>query len=61
MPTYRYECVCGEAVDVKHSIHEEPKVECESCRGAMVRVPQAPAVSFQGSGFYLTDKNSSKK
>ena len=61
MPIYRYECQDGHAQDVQHSIYDEPQLNCDNCRGDMVRVPQAPSVSFQGSGFYSTDKNSSKK
>ena len=61
MPTYRYECACGEGGDFTHSIYDEPQLDCKNCGGDMVRVPQAPSVSFQGSGFYTTDKNSSKK
>jgi len=28
MPTYVYECVCGQVNEVQHSIHKDPKVEC---------------------------------
>lgn len=61
MPTYRYECACGKSKEISHSIHEEPELECDNCQGAMVRVPQAPSVSFRGSGFYTTDKKKSSK
>ena len=57
MPTYLYECVCGQAYDVSHSIHDDPKITCDYCRGGMVRKPGVAAVAFRGSGFYSTDKN----
>lgn len=61
MPIYLYRCDCKEIRDIIHGMSESPKVNCLVCRGDMVRVPQAPSVSFQGSGFYSTDKNSPKK
>ncbi len=57
MPTYVYECVCGQVNEVQHSIYKDPKVECNKCRGGMVRKPAVAAVTFRGSGFYSTDKN----
>ena len=56
MPTYRYECECGQAWDVRHGINEEPDLECDNCRGVMRKVIQAPNIQFKGSGFYSTDK-----
>ena len=57
MPTYVYECPCGQIFDVTHSIHDDPDVECNNCGGYMMRKPQVLAVTFNGSGFYRTDKN----
>ena len=56
MPTYSYECECGQQTDTFHSIYDEPKIECEKCGGPMRRVFSAPAITFNGSGFYTTDK-----
>ena len=56
MPSYVYECACGQVYDVTHSIHEDPEVECDNCEGGMLRVPQASYIQFKGSGFYSTDK-----
>ncbi len=56
MPTYSYQCDCGERRDVFHSIHESAQLECEKCGGPMRRVLTAPAVQFKGPGFYTTDK-----
>lgn len=60
MPTYVYECACGQVFDVTHSIHVDPEVECDNCGSTMERKPQGAFVSFKGSGFYSTDKNQSK-
>ena len=57
MPTYVYECACGQIYDVVHSIHEDPDVECDNCQGGMYRKPSLSAVAFKGNGFYYTDKN----
>ena len=57
MPTYVYECPCGQIYDVQHSIHEDPDVECDYCGGGMERKPSFGAVTFKGTGFYYTDKN----
>ena len=55
MPTYVYECMCGQIYDVQHSITEDPEIECDKCGGSMDRIPQAPTINFSGSGFYSTD------
>jgi putative FmdB family regulatory protein len=57
MPSYVYECACGQVYDVQHSIHEDPDVECDNCGGGMKRKPSFGAVAFKGTGFYYTDKN----
>ena len=56
MPIYTYKCECGNTVVATHSITEDPKIECSNCRGLMRRIPQAPQVTFNGTGFYSTDK-----
>jgi len=61
MPIYRYECLCGEAYDVTHSITEDPQIDCENCGGDMSRIPQPPQVSFSGPGFYSTDNTQQRK
>jgi putative FmdB family regulatory protein len=58
MPNYVYECVCGQVFDVIHSIHEDPEVDCDNCEGTMTRRMQGAYVTFKGTGFYSTDKNS---
>lgn len=58
MPTYIYECPCGQIYDVTHSIHEDPEVDCDHCGQLMNRVPAPIAgIKFNGSGWYANDKN----
>jgi putative FmdB family regulatory protein len=54
MPTYDYECP-GEGVVKELSLpfdHERPA--CSTCGAPMERVYTAPAVKFNGTGFYST-------
>jgi len=60
VPSYLYECVCGQSYDVTHSIHDDPKITCDNCRGGMVRRPQSSLLKFNGSGFYVNDKPQSE-
>lgn len=57
MPTYTYECPCGQVLDVIHGMTEDPDVDCDNCGGPMDRIFSAPQIAFKGSGFYSTDKN----
>jgi predicted nucleic acid-binding Zn ribbon protein len=34
----------------------QQKKECDKCPSLLVRVYNAPTVTFNGSGFYATDK-----
>jgi putative FmdB family regulatory protein len=54
MPSYDYECP-GEGKVVELSLpfgHERPM--CTTCGAPMERVYSAPAVKFNGTGFYST-------
>jgi putative FmdB family regulatory protein len=54
MPTYDYECP-GEGKVIELSLpfgHERPM--CTTCGAPMERVYSAPAVKFNGTGFYST-------
>lgn len=57
MPNYVYECSCGQTLEITHSIHDDPDIECNNCDSMMYRVMQGAHVSFKGAGFYSTDKN----
>lgn len=59
MPTYSYTCIaCDIDVDKIRSIAEdEPAYICELCGSMLVRsYTGSPTITFNGSGFYSTDK-----
>lgn len=58
MPVYEYQCpVCQEDyVETRGILEKEKKTQCENCRVDYVRIFNTPAVTFNGSGFYATDK-----
>lgn len=56
MPTYDYECACGQILEIQHSITDEPDIECNNCDGMMQRKISVPEIRFNGKGFYSTDK-----
>lgn len=58
MAIYSYSCPdCNITQDKVRGISEpEPRYECEVCGSVMFRIYNAPGVTFNGSGFYSTDK-----
>jgi len=57
MPTYSYKCTeCDHQFDTVHSMSAESLKDCPECSQETLRkVIFAPAISFKGSGFYVTD------
>jgi len=55
MPTYTYKSACGNTQEFTHSINDDPEFICPKCSIVMQRVIEAPAIQFNGSGFYSTD------
>jgi putative FmdB family regulatory protein len=58
MALYEYKCKeCESTVTVSRSISEpEVAVFCVSCKSPLSRVYSSVGVTFNGSGFYSTDK-----
>jgi putative FmdB family regulatory protein len=57
MPTYDFKCSeCYGVISIQASVTDNPKPLCSNCGGPMSRVFAPPAVTFNGSGFYSTDK-----
>jgi putative FmdB family regulatory protein len=57
MPVYDFKClVCGSVSSVFLSMGDESVPRCVGCGGETVRVFGFGGVSFNGSGFYSTDK-----
>lgn len=53
MPNYDYKCdVCGGQQEVERSFGDDTQPVC--CQTIMSRIWSAPAVKFNGSGFYST-------
>ena len=62
MPTYHYRCKsCKYEFDEFQSMHDDPLTICPKCNQAIIRIIQPVGIQFKGSGFYVTDKESSKK
>jgi len=58
MPLYSYTCkTCEVTSAISRSIHDPEVIpSCLKCDQPMHRQYSTPAVSFKGSGFYITDK-----
>jgi putative FmdB family regulatory protein len=58
MPTYEYKCKDCETSksDVRSINDPEPEIICEECGKNMSKIFNLGAVTFNGSGFYRTDK-----
>ena len=53
MPTYDYKCdKCGGQQEIDRSFGDSTEPIC--CQTTMTRVWSAPAVKFNGTGFYST-------
>jgi putative FmdB family regulatory protein len=53
MPTYDYKCdKCGITIEFERGFGEDREPSC--CQTIMSRVYSAPAVKFNGTGFYST-------
>jgi putative FmdB family regulatory protein len=60
MPTYDYRCTaCGARFEAWQKFSDEPIRVCPTCSGPAQRVIHAPAITFKGSGFYITDSKGS--
>jgi putative FmdB family regulatory protein len=56
MPLYQYKCQCGHIQEITHRMADTPIVHCPQCVAVMIKQLSAPQVTFNGSGFYSTDK-----
>ncbi len=64
MPIYEYRCKdCGEQVEKRQSVNDEPLKTCEKCGGGLEKQWSLSGFQFKGGGWYVTDyagKNSPK-
>jgi putative FmdB family regulatory protein len=58
MAIYEYACKsCNQSVTISRSMHDKEEVPaCISCNIALNRVYSSIGVTFNGGGFYSTDK-----
>ena len=63
MPIYQYACPdCGNKFELKQRFTDNPVRKCPRCGHVHVyRVVGQVAVSFKGSGWYITDNRSSSE
>ncbi len=63
MPTYQYRCKsCAHEFEAFQSMLDDPLSTCPKCNQKNIfRIIQPVGVQFKGSGFYITDKESSTK
>ena len=61
MPTYEYACPdCGHKFEIKQKFTDDSLKRCPNCqRRHLYRVVSQVAISFKGSGWYITDSQSS--
>jgi putative FmdB family regulatory protein len=52
MPTYEYQCQCGDTTTIVRSITaQENKPICAKCALEMIRIYDKPAIEFKGDGW----------
>jgi putative FmdB family regulatory protein len=63
MPRYTYRCEsCGETLEVRQRMTDDPLVECPHCHlEELRRVINSVGIVFKGSGFYVTDNRGASK
>ena len=56
MPLYEYRCTsCGYSFEKIQKFSADPETECPKCHGALIRPVTAPALRFEGAGWYVND------
>jgi putative FmdB family regulatory protein len=65
LPLYEYRCTaCGHSFEKIQNFSAEPERECPKCQGVLIRPVTAPALRFEGAGWYVNDyagKGAAKK
>jgi putative FmdB family regulatory protein len=56
LPLYEYRCTsCGYSFEQIQSFSAKPETECPKCHGVLIRPVTAPALRFEGAGWYVND------
>src|SRR3989449_2597081 len=61
MPLYEYGCEAGHRFEIKQKVSDPPLTTCQVCAQPVSRLISAPAISFKGSGWYVTDYSNKMK
>lgn len=61
MPVYEYGCAAGHRFEVKQKMSDAPVTTCPVCNLPVSKLISAPAISFKGSGWYVTDYSDKMK
>ena len=61
MPIYEYGCEAGHRFEVTQKLSDPPLTTCQVCDRPVSRLISAPAISFKGSGWYVTDYSNKMK
>jgi putative FmdB family regulatory protein len=56
LPLYEYRCTaCGYSFEKIQNFSANPETECPKCQGTLIRPVTAPALRFEGAGWYVND------
>ena len=61
MPIYEYGCEAGHQFEVSQKISDPPLTTCQVCNLPVSKLISASAISFKGSGWYVTDYSNKMK
>ena len=62
MPIYEYQCAaCGQVTEAWQKFSDAPLTTCPACGGAMTKLISNCAFHLKGSGWYVSDYNSSSR
>ena len=61
MPIYEYGCEAGHRFEVKQKVSDPPLIKCQVCALPVSKLISAPAISFKGAGWYITDYSNKLK
>jgi putative FmdB family regulatory protein len=56
LPLYEYRCTdCGYSFEKIQNFSAKPETVCPKCQGFLIRPVTAPALRFEGAGWYVND------
>ena len=61
MPIYEYGCEAGHRFEVTQKMTDPPVTTCQVCALPVSKLISASAISFKGSGWYVTDYSNKMK